>query len=151
MRTAPDRLRHAISFEVIGLILVIPLGAMGFGIHAGDVGVIAVVGATIATFWNYAFNLMFDHGLLRMRGRLDKRLSERVLHALLFELGLLVATLPLIAWYLSVSLMDALILDLALVVFYLVYAFVFNWAYDRIFPIPTDPGAIPPQRPGLSQ
>lgn len=36
----------------------------------------------------------------------------------------------------GISLVDAFLLDLALAVFYMVYAFVFNWAYDRVFPIP---------------
>lgn len=138
MRTVKDRIRHALSFEIVGLLLVIPLGAVGFGLHAADVGVIAVVAATIATVWNYIFNVMFDHALLRLRGTVVKRLSDRFIHAILFEMGLLVATLPLIAWYLSVGLVQALILDLAFVVFYLVYTFVFNWAYDRMFPLPAD-------------
>lgn len=140
MRTVKDRIRHALSFEIVGLLLVIPLGAVGFGLHAADVGVIAVVAATIATVWNYIFNVMFDHALLRLRGTVVKRLSDRFIHAILFEMGLLVATLPLIAWYLSVGLVQALILDLAFVVFYLVYTFVFNWAYDRMFPLPAVDG-----------
>ena len=33
------------------------------------------------------------------------------------------------------TLLDTLVLDLAIVVFYLVYNFVFNVAYDRFFPV----------------
>jgi uncharacterized membrane protein len=43
--------------------------------------------------------------------------------------------MPFIAWYLGVSLLTAFWMDAAFSVFYLVYAFVFNWAYDLIFPI----------------
>jgi uncharacterized membrane protein len=60
----------------------------------------------------------------------------RVAHAVLFEGGLLVALMPLIAWYLGVSLLQAFMMDVSFALFYLVYAFVFNWAYDRIFPLP---------------
>lgn len=135
MRTVRDRIRHAISFEIVGLAIIIPLGALGFGLHVQDVGLIAVFAATLATVWNYVFNVMFDHAMVRWKGTVRKTLIDRVVHALSFELGLLVMTLPFIAWYLEVGLVAALILDLAFVVFYLVYTFVFNWAYDRIFPI----------------
>lgn len=49
MRTVKDRIRHAISFELIGIVLVILLGTWLFDKPMGDIGVVAVVGATIAT------------------------------------------------------------------------------------------------------
>jgi uncharacterized membrane protein len=58
-----------------------------------------------------------------------------VLHAVLFEGGLLLLLVPFIAWYLQFSLRDALVMDLTLAAFYLVYAFAFNWAYDAVFPL----------------
>ena len=35
-----------------------------------------------------------------------------------------------------ISLLQALVMDMALAAFYMAYAFVFNWAYDRVFPLP---------------
>ena len=55
-------------------------------------------------------------------------------------LGLLVLLIPMIAWYLGIGLLQALLMDLAIVAFYLVYTFFFNIAYDRVFPLPR-PGA----------
>ncbi|WP_394196332.1 PACE efflux transporter [Litoreibacter albidus] len=136
MRTTRDRIRHAISFEIIGLLLVIPLGALGFGMHAADIGVVAVIASTLATLWNYVYNLMFDKALIRWRGQVSKTVPLRVLHAVLFEAGLLLATLPLLAFYLNISFAQAFVMDVAFVVFYLVYAFVFSWVYDVVFPIP---------------
>ena len=136
MRKTPDRIRHAISFVLIGLLLVTPLGALAFGMPLAEIGVVTVFSATIATLWNYLYNLLFDHALLRLTGRLAKTVWTRVLHAVLFEAGLLAILMPFIAWYLEVSLMQAFLLDLSFAVFYLVYAFVFNWVYDWIFPIP---------------
>ncbi|MBP55374.1 MAG: hypothetical protein CMG88_12570, partial [Marinobacter sp.] len=63
MKSTRDRVRQAISFEVIGLLLSVPLAAVTFGFDMGRTGVLGVVGATIATIWNYLFNLGFDHGL----------------------------------------------------------------------------------------
>ncbi|MCK0138987.1 PACE efflux transporter [Aliiroseovarius sp. F47248L] len=135
MRTNRDRIRHAISFEIIGILLAIPLGSLGFGMHAGDIGVVTIAAATIATVWNYFYNILFDRAMLRIKGKVIKNMFERVVHSVLFELGLLIATLPLIALYLGVSLWQALLMDLAFVLFYLVYAFIFNFVYDLVFPV----------------
>ncbi|MBK0327415.1 PACE efflux transporter [Rhodobacteraceae bacterium F11138] len=138
MRTTRDRIRHAISFEIIGLLLVVPLGAWAFQTPMQDIGIVAVVSSVLATGWNFVYNLLFDRTMLRLRGSTRKTIAIRVLHAVLFEIGLLLVLMPFIAWYLGISLMQALVMDLAFAGFYLLYAFCFNWAYDLIFP---DPGA----------
>lgn len=136
MRTTSDRIRHAISFEVIALALVTPLAAMIFEKPVLDMGVITVLSATIAMLWNYIYNLGFDHAAMRLIGRVQKTLLMRIFHAILFEAGLLIFLVPLVMWYLSVGIWQAFLMDIAFAVFYLVYAFVFNWAYDVIFPLP---------------
>ncbi|MCC5970763.1 MAG: PACE efflux transporter [Pararhodobacter sp.] len=136
MRTPFDRLRHALSFEVFGLALLTPLGALVFAVPIKDMGAVALVGATLATLWNYLYNWGFDHALQRLTGTTLKSLRTRVVHALLFEAGLLAALLPFIAWYLDLSLWAAFVMDLGVAGFYLVYTFAFNWAYDRLFPLP---------------
>ncbi|MCS3738214.1 MULTISPECIES: PACE efflux transporter [unclassified Rhizobium] len=136
MRKTADRIRHAISFELVGLALVTPLGALAFGMPMADIGVIGVAGATLATLWNYIYNLGFDHLMQRLTGGTRKSVAIRVLHAVMFEVGLLLALLPMIAWYLDISVVQALMMDVSFALFYMVYAFVFNWAYDRVFPLP---------------
>lgn len=143
MRSVSDRIRHAISFELIGLAIITPLGAFAFGMPIADIGVVGVASATVATAWNYLYNLGFDHVMQRLTGSTKKSLAVRVPHAVLFEGGLLVALLPLIAWYLGVSLLQAFMMDVSFALFYLVYAFVFNLAYDRIFPLPDWQGKAP--------
>ena len=136
MRTVSDRIRHALSFEIIGLILAIPLGAIVFHHPMEDIGVITVVRSIVATGWNYLYNWGFDHALKRRTGSVQKSLPVRVGHAVLFELGLVALLMPFVAWYLGIGLIEALLLDVSLAAFYMVYAFVFNWAYDRVFPVP---------------
>ncbi len=136
MRTTRDRIRHALSFEIIGLSLFTPLAAFVFGLPVEHIGVVGIVSATLATGWNYLYNLAFDHLMQKFRGSTQKTLVLRAAHAVLFELGLLIVLLPFIAWYLGVSLIEALVMDIAFALFYLVYAFVFNWVYDRVFPLP---------------
>ncbi len=139
MRTTGDRIRHAVSFEIIGLIIVTPLGGWAFNLPIHDIGIVALVSATIATLWNYLYNLLFDHAMLRIVGDVRKSPAIRVAHAVLFEIGLLLVLLPFIAWYLSVGVLEALMMDVSFALFYMVYAFVFNWVYDLVFPLPASP------------
>lgn len=140
MRSPRDRIRHAVLFEIIALLLVAPLGGLVFGIEVGHFGVVAVVSTTIAMGWNYVYNLGFDHALVALGKPLNKSGLMRLVHALLFEGGLLLFLVPFIAWYLAVPLWEALAMDLALAGFYLCYALVFNWGYDRIYPLPVQAG-----------
>ncbi|MFH5925030.1 PACE efflux transporter [Roseomonas xinghualingensis] len=143
MRTVRDRIRHALLFEVIGLALIIPFGTLLFGLPASEMGVIGVGSALAATAWNYVYNLGFDHAMQRAVGHTRKSLGLRVAHAVLFEAGLLLILLPPIAWYLGISFAQAFVMDIAIAAFYVAYAFVFNLAYDRIFPIPEWQQATP--------
>lgn len=136
MRSVADRIRHAVSFELLGLAIITPIGAWAFAMPITDIGVVGIGAATLATGWNYLYNLGFDNFLQRATGTTLKTLPMRIIHAVLFEAGLLAVLMPFIAWYLEISLWQAFVMDLSLSLFYLVYAFVFNWSYDRLFPLP---------------
>lgn len=135
MRTFSDRVRHALLFEAVALAIFIPGSAAVFGQPMQHMGVIGIVSATIATLWNFVFNVGFDRVMLRLRGSIDKTIAIRVVHTFLFEAGLVVMLIPMIAWYLGIGLWAALLMDVAIVIFYLVYGFLFNIAYDRVFPV----------------
>lgn len=135
MRTTKDRIRHTLGFEVIGLIIFIPLASSASGFDSQLVGSMAVVGSIIAMLWNYFYNWVFDRVLLKLRGELDKTVLLRILHAFMFECGLLSLYLPLIAWYLHISLWSAFMMGVSMATFYLVYAFFYNLSYDKAFPI----------------
>lgn len=135
MRTMGDRVRHTVGFEVIGLLLCIPLAIFVFEMKAHEAGGLAVAASLIATVWNLIYNYVVDRLMAHYLARLEKTVKERVLHAICFELGLLLILLPLGAWWLNISLWQALIIDIGLVVFYLIYAFFYNLAYDQMFPV----------------
>lgn len=136
MRTGADRLRHTLGFEVLGMMISVPLFSLLTGQPVDHLGPLAIGLSLLATGWNYLYNLLVDHWMLRQLGRLEKRLIERVLHALLFELGLLLVVLPLTALWLGISLWQALWLDIGFSLFFVLYAFGYNLAYDRLFPLP---------------
>ncbi|UNK05458.2 MULTISPECIES: PACE efflux transporter [Psychrobacter] len=135
MRSRNDRIRHALGFEILGLMLFAPLGSWVFGYELHTMGVIAVAASIVATVWNYFYNILFDNAMVKLRGSVHKTLLIRILHALLFEGGLLLLFMPIIAWYLGITLWEAFIMDIAMALFYLVYAFFYNIAYDKVFPI----------------
>ena len=66
MRTTGDRIRHAISFEILALLIVTPLGAWVFDLPVADIGVVSIGSATIAMLWNYLYNIGFDHMMQRL-------------------------------------------------------------------------------------
>lgn len=135
-RSTLDRARMAIGFELLGLLMLVPISSLLLDKSALHLGGLAVMMSLIATWWNYQFNLWFDRFYLHPRGRQLKTQPERLVHAFLFELGLLAAFLPLTAWYLSISLLQAFWLDLAFMLFYLLYGYLYHWAYDKVFPPP---------------
>ncbi|MBM9400864.1 PACE efflux transporter [Gluconacetobacter azotocaptans] len=137
MRTTADRIRYTVMFEALGLAMVLPGGRLLLGIRLVDMGVIGAGSSVVAVLWNYAFNRMFDRFVLWRRGSARKVLIDRVVHAVLFQVGLIVLLVPAIALYLGQGLRAAFLANISLTLFYLVYNFVFTWAYDIAFPIPS--------------
>ena len=134
MRSVTNRIFHTISFELLGLAIITPVGALVMGKPLHEMGIVTLTATMIATFWNYFYNLGFDNAMMRLRGSPIKTPLLRLIHATVFELGLLLLIVPLAAWWLGISLVQALILDLGFAGFYLVYAMLFNWAWERAFP-----------------
>ena len=137
LRTLPDRIRQVALFEVGGLLLITPPFIWLSGVPVGDSIVLLVIIVLIAALWNAAYNTGFDWLDGRLGGRTaDRRpLFWRVVHAIGFETGLLLVSLPIIVYWIGMDWLAALVADLALALAYTAYAFVFNLAYDRIFPI----------------
>lgn len=134
MRTTWDRIRHALLFEGLAILLFTALAAPLLGHAATDMGALAVLLSLLAMGWNYLYNLGFDRWQRQCPAD-SRSLGLRLLHALGFEGGLLFLSLPLIAWWLELSLWQALLADLGVALFFLLYALVYNWAYDRLFPL----------------
>jgi len=120
-------------------VLAIALAGLGLMLMSGESlvasGALATATSAVAVVWNLVFNSVFERWEARqpVKGRSVKR---RVAHAVIFEAGLVLMLVPLIAWWLGIGLWQALVMDMALVVFFLVYTFVFNWVFDAVFGLP---------------
>ena len=78
-RSFSDRVRHALSFEIVGLAIFTPLATLAFDKPAMDMGVIGLISATVATLWNFVFNIGFDRAMIRLTGSAAKSLRVRII------------------------------------------------------------------------
>ncbi|APC17954.1 hypothetical protein BLL42_20275 [Pseudomonas frederiksbergensis] len=125
-----ERVFQAIGFELLAVLLCTPLLAWLMDKSMVDMGVATIAIGLIALAWNVLFNGLFDRLLKHLA--LVPSAATRVLHAVLFEGGLVAVSVPLIAWWLNVSLLQALILDIGVLLFFLPYTYVYHWAYDVV-------------------
>ncbi|HCS65043.1 MAG TPA: hypothetical protein DIW64_13795 [Cellvibrio sp.] len=122
-------------YELVAIVLsAILLKLISNADTANSLG-IAVAASAIAILWNLAFNYGFELWEKRHKHQ-GRSLGIRVLHAVGFEGGLVIFLVPVLAWWLEVSFIEALLLDLGLLAFFLFYTFAFNWVFDAVFGLP---------------
>lgn len=128
------RLLHIFLFELCALIIVTPLAALFLHTNIGHMLVLTLVVSIIASIWNLSYNMLFDIVEAKCGGNRKKRGALfRIFHTSLFEAGLIILTVPIIAYWLNLSLFAAFVVDIVFVVFFLVYAYFFNWIFDYFY------------------
>jgi len=136
IRTGKERLKFSGVFELILIALLVPMGAFVLDKQILDVGVLAIALSLKAMLYNLVYNWFFDRFDVRA-GRIptERNVPRRILHALGFEVGLMVTSLPIVVWWLGLSILQALVMDMVVTSFVVVYTFVFTWSYDRLYPV----------------
>ena len=129
-KSIKERFFHALGFEVLAIAICAPLGAWLLGYSLAHIGLLTLMISLLAMLWNMVFNALFDSAQRRMG--FQRSVLARVVHALLFEIGLILAVVPLAAWWLDIGLWEAFVLDIGIVLFFLPYSFAFNWSYDHL-------------------
>ena len=142
MRTGLDRLRYALLFEGIIVVLFAIATALLFDRSFLSMGALSIALSLIALAINYVYNYFFDRYDVR-NGRIPTERSRkwRVVHALGFETTLVVANLPVLMWWLGWTWWQAITLDIVAMAGVVVYTYFFTLAYDTLFPI-EQPAAI---------
>jgi uncharacterized membrane protein len=102
---------------------------------AGSSLVLSALTATIALCWSFVFNTVFEAWEARqpVKGR---SLRRRTVHALMFEGGLVLICIPVMAWWLQVGYLEALAYEAGLIALFIAYTYAFTWGFDRIFGLP---------------
>ncbi len=129
-KSVKERFFHALGFEVLAIAICAPLGTWLLGYSLTHMGLLTLMISLLAMSWNMAFNALFDRAQRRMGFK--RTLVARAVHSVLFEIGLILAVVPLAAWWLDIGLWEAFVLDIGIVLFFLPYTFVFNWTYDHV-------------------
>ena len=129
------KITYAISFETLG-ILVEGAGLLLMSDASPEQSLLlAALCAAFAMTWSLAFNAMFERWEARQTVR-GRPISRRALHTILFEGGLTLLLLPFLAWWLHVSLLHAMMLESGLIAIFVVYTYLFTWAFDVLFGLP---------------
>lgn len=132
-KTLYERCLHAVLFEVVALLLCAPVMSWLLGVSFAHAGLLTLMISLVAMTWNVIFNSIFDRLERRWKAPAAARsFAARIAHAVVFEAGLILAVVPLAAWWLNIGLVEAFVLDIGLVLFFLPYTLVFNWCYDKV-------------------
>ncbi|MGN5754034.1 PACE efflux transporter [Acinetobacter calcoaceticus] len=135
MQGVKRRIVYVSSYEVIGMII----SSVGLAILAGDsvehTGPLSVMITTIAVTWNFIYNILYEKWEVRQSSNV-RTVKRRVGHAIGFQLTLVLFLIPLIAWWMDISLIAALWLDVAFIIIIPIYTFIFNWSFDKLFGLP---------------
>ncbi|MFL9878681.1 multidrug/biocide efflux PACE transporter [Herbaspirillum rhizosphaerae] len=138
-KTLYERFLHAVLFELVALLLCAPVMSWLLGVSFAHAGLLTLMISLVAMAWNVIFNSIFDRLERRWKAKAapatvaePRRFSVRIAHAVVFEAGLILAVVPMAAWWLNIGLVEAFVLDIGLVLFFLPYTLVFNWCYDKL-------------------
>ena len=136
LRTARDRLRYAILFELLLVGLLATLGTLVLNRHIVDVGLLAALLSVKAMLLNVVYNWLFDKMDVRARRVPTERSWQwRAVHAIGFESVLIITSLPIVTWWLGLTILQALAMEAVVMSVVVAYTFLFGWGYDRVFPV----------------
>lgn len=129
------RLVYVVGYEGLSVVFTVVVLSVLLGHGGGESTLTAIIVSTTATLWNYVWNTLYE-AFERRRGANGRGARDRAIHALGYEGGVLLVTIPLVAILLGVSLLEALAIEAGLLVFFLIFTLAYTWVFDRIFGLP---------------
>ncbi|MGJ8756683.1 PACE efflux transporter [Acinetobacter venetianus] len=136
MQGTKRRVTYVFFYEVLSFFICAMILAALSGTtlsHTGPLSIlIAVIAVTVNFFYNYVFELWEKRQVSKTR-----TVKRRVAHAIGFQLVLITILIPLIAWWMQISLVKAFLLDFSLMIIIPCFTFIYNYAFDLIFGLPS--------------
>ncbi|WP_174509712.1 multidrug/biocide efflux PACE transporter [Klebsiella oxytoca] len=129
-KTLTERVIHAVSFEGLATLILAPTTAWLMQRSVVEMGGLSILLATLAMIWNLIYNAVFDR--LWPVSRVVRTLRVRALHAIGFESGFIIIGVTAVALVLGVSLIQAFMLEIGFMLFFLPYTMLFNWLWDTL-------------------
>ena len=130
MTISKRRIIHALSYEIILLVIIAIALSFIFKVPMEVSGTLGIAMAVTSVIWNMIFNHYFEK--FEAKRKLKRTFGVRALHAIGFEGGLMLATIPMVAYAMHMTLWQAILLDFSMTMCILVYTFIFQWCYDQI-------------------
>ncbi|RKG35488.1 AceI family chlorhexidine efflux PACE transporter [Acinetobacter guerrae] len=130
MLISKRRIIHALSYEVILLVIIAIALSFIFNVPMEVTGSLGIAMAVTSVIWNMVFNHFFEK--FEHKHQLKRTIKIRILHAIGFEGGLMLATIPMVAYAMNMSIWQAIVLDFGLTMCILIYTFIFQWCYDYL-------------------
>ena len=130
MLISKRRIIHALSYEIVLLVIIAIALSFIFEVPMEIAGSLGVAMAVTSVIWNMIFNHFFEK--FEKKRKLKRTIGVRILHAIGFEGGLMLATIPMVAYAMNMSIWQAVLLDLSMTLCILVYTFIFQWCYDYV-------------------
>ncbi|RBQ35436.1 hypothetical protein C2125_04435 [Rahnella aquatilis] len=129
-KSTAERIFHAVLFELLGNVVIAIFISTVLKVSLLQSGKLSVISAITATIWNYIFNKIFD--AIQRRFAFERNFTVRILHAVIFEVVLVLSLTPVAMFLLDLSLAKAFMVEIGLIFVFLPYTLVFNWTYDYI-------------------
>lgn len=135
MQGPKRKIFQAVSYELLAVFCIAPAFTLFYDSGLAHSTALSLLISTVAVSWNMLYNHAFERIERRLENR-ERTFARRVVHSLGFEGGLTLILVPLVSYWLGISLLQALMTNLALFVFFFFYAFVFQWGFDKLFDVP---------------
>lgn len=136
MQGMKRRVTYVFFYEVLSFLICAMILAVLSGSTISHTGPLSLLIAVIAVSVNFFYNYAFEWWEKRQHSK-TRTIFRRVVHALGFQVVLVTILIPLIAWWMQISLVKAFLLDFSLMIIIPCYTFVYNYFFDHLFGLPS--------------
>ncbi|WP_336949163.1 PACE efflux transporter [Acinetobacter junii] len=136
MQGMKRRVSYVFFYEVLSFLICAMILAVLSGSTISHTGPLSLLIAVIAVSVNFFYNYAFEWWEKRQHSK-TRTIFRRVVHAIGFQVVLVTILIPLIAWWMQISLVKAFLLDFSLMIIIPCYTFVYNYFFDHLFGLPS--------------
>lgn len=119
---------YAVLFESLAVVISTFLFAYMADAGSKESFVLSVLVSLIALTWNFAFNTAFE--FIEDKIGFKRTPFVRCIYSFFFEGGLVAACVPLYMFWYDMGFLQALGMELSILVFFLVFTYVFSLTFD---------------------
>ncbi|MGA4741828.1 PACE efflux transporter [Acinetobacter junii] len=136
MQGMKRRVTYVFFYEVLSFLICAMILAVLSGSTISHTGPLSLLIAVIAVSVNFFYNYAFEWWEKRQHSK-TRTIFRRIVHAIGFQVVLVTILIPLIAWWMQISLVKAFLLDFSLMIIIPCYTFVYNYFFDHLFGLPS--------------